>query len=152
MDIEAEGPNRAKFLARLQGEVAKRGVIDVLRNGVRHGPVSIEMFHGAPSPGNTKAKEQYAANVFSVTRPLRYSKDAGALALDLGVFMSQGSMPFGHALRAKRLSKKLGLRKFAELVGVSPTYLSQVEQCNVMPPTADRVKRMAELLGENPDE
>ena len=66
--------------------------------------------------------------------------------------MSPGSMPFGHTLRAKRLAKKLGLRKFAELVGVSPTYLSQVEQCNVMPPTADRVKRIAELLGENPDE
>jgi len=65
---------------------------------------------------------------------------------------SQGSIPFGHALRAKRVEKKFGLRKFAELVGVSPTYLSQVEQCNVMPPTADRVKRMAELLGENPDE
>lgn len=66
--------------------------------------------------------------------------------------MGQDSIPFGHALRTKRLAKKLGLRKFAELVGVSPTYLSQVEQCNVMPPTADRVKRMAELLGENSDE
>jgi transcriptional regulator with XRE-family HTH domain len=66
--------------------------------------------------------------------------------------MSQGSLPFGKALRAKRLEKKIGLRKFAELVGVSPTYLSQVEQCNVMPPTADRVTRMAQLLGENPDE
>lgn len=66
--------------------------------------------------------------------------------------MRQGSMPFGHALRAKRVEKKYGLRKFAELVGVSPTYLSQVEQCNVMPPTTDRVKRIAELLGENPDE
>lgn len=65
---------------------------------------------------------------------------------------SPGSMPFGHALRAKRVEKKFGLRKFAELVGVSPTYLSQVEQCNVMPPTVDRVKRMAELLGENADE
>jgi transcriptional regulator with XRE-family HTH domain len=50
------------------------------------------------------------------------------------------------------LAKKLGLRKFAELVGVSPTYLSQVEQCNVMPPTADRIRRIAELLGENADE
>ena len=59
---------------------------------------------------------------------------------------------FGRFLRDKRLAKKYSLRKFAELVGVSPTYLSQVEQCNVMPPTADRVKRMAELLGENPDE
>lgn len=61
-------------------------------------------------------------------------------------------MPFGHVLRAKRLAKKLGLRKFAELVGVSPTYLSQVEQCNVPPPTTDRIERIAELLEENADE
>lgn len=59
---------------------------------------------------------------------------------------------FGQRLREKRIEKGFSLRRFAELVGVSPTYLSQVEQGNVMPPTADRVKRMAELLGENPDE
>lgn len=59
--------------------------------------------------------------------------------------------PFGKALRENRIEKGFSLRKFAELVGVSPTYLSQVEQANVDPPTADRVKRMAELLGENPD-
>jgi transcriptional regulator with XRE-family HTH domain len=55
-------------------------------------------------------------------------------------------------LRERRVARGYSLRKFAELVDVSPTYLSQVEQGNVMPPTADRVKRMAELLGENPDE
>lgn len=59
---------------------------------------------------------------------------------------------FGQLLREKRVAKGFSLRKFAELVGVSPTYLSQVEQDNVDPPTADRVKRMAELLGENVDE
>ncbi len=59
---------------------------------------------------------------------------------------------FGRLLRDKRVQKGFSLRKFAELVGVSPTYLSQVEQGNVMPPTADRVKRIAELLGENADE
>jgi type I restriction enzyme, R subunit len=36
--IEGEGPRRQQFLARLQGEVAKRGVIDVLRHGIKHGP------------------------------------------------------------------------------------------------------------------
>lgn len=41
---------------------------------------------------------------------------------------------FGELLREKRLEKDLSLRKFASLVGVSPTYLSQVEQDNVMPP------------------
>jgi len=59
---------------------------------------------------------------------------------------------FGRLLRAKRIAKGYSLRKFTQLVDVSPTYLSQVEQGNVQPPTADRVKRMAELLGENPDE
>jgi transcriptional regulator with XRE-family HTH domain len=62
------------------------------------------------------------------------------------------SKPFGQVLREKRIEKGFSLRKFAQLVGVSPTYLSQVEQSNVDPPTADRVKRMAEILGEDIDE
>lgn len=44
------------------------------------------------------------------------------------------------------------MRRFAALVGISPTYLCRVEQCSVMPPTADRVRRMAELLDEDPDQ
>jgi len=59
---------------------------------------------------------------------------------------------FGDVLRERRSEKGYTLRKFAILVGISPTYLSQVEQNNVDPPTADRVKRMAELLGANVDE
>lgn len=59
---------------------------------------------------------------------------------------------FGELLREKRVERGFSLRKFAQAVGVSPTYLSQVEQSNVDPPTADRVKRMAELLDENVDE
>lgn len=59
---------------------------------------------------------------------------------------------FGQALREKRIEKGYSLRRFAELVGISPTYLSQVEQGNADPPTAERVQRMAELLGENADE
>lgn len=66
--------------------------------------------------------------------------------------VSRGAAPFGHVLRAKRLEKKIGLRRFAELAGVSPTYLCRVEQCGVTPPTADRVRRMAELLEESPDQ
>ena len=40
---------------------------------------------------------------------------------------------------ARRIEMGFSLRKFAELVGVSPTYLSQVEQDNADPPTAERV-------------
>lgn len=67
--------------------------------------------------------------------------------------MSRGRQTFGGVLRERRIAKGYSLRKFAELVDVSPTYLSLVEQNKVdKPPTAERVKRMAELLGENPDE
>ena len=61
-------------------------------------------------------------------------------------------LTFGQLLREKRVAKGFSLRKFATIVDVSPTYISQVEQDNIDPPTADRVKRMAELLGENVDE
>src|SRR4051812_35841611 len=44
--------NRLKFLSRLSGEIGKRGVIDVLRKGVEHGPVHFDLFYGTPSPGN----------------------------------------------------------------------------------------------------
>lgn len=67
--------------------------------------------------------------------------------------MSQEGKTFGQVLRECRIAKGFSLRKFAEMVGVSPTYLSQVEQAKVeKPPTAERVRRMAELLGENADE
>jgi transcriptional regulator with XRE-family HTH domain len=66
--------------------------------------------------------------------------------------MTQKRRTFGQLLREKRIAKGFSLRKFAELVGISPTYLSQVEQGNVDPPTAERVKRMAELLNESADE
>lgn len=66
--------------------------------------------------------------------------------------MSGKHKPFGDVLREKRIAKKVSLRKFADQVGVSPTYLSQVEQNNVDPPTAERVRKMAEIMGENPDE
>lgn len=66
--------------------------------------------------------------------------------------MVRKRVSFGKTLRDKRIEKDFSLRRFAELVGVSPTYLSQVEQGNVDPPTAERVKKMADLLEENPDE
>lgn len=47
LGISAEGPLRQKFLARVQGEIAKRGVVDVLRRGVKDGPAQVELFYGA---------------------------------------------------------------------------------------------------------
>ena len=76
LHLEDDGPGRRrKLLARLQGEISKRGVIDVLRKGVKDGPHHVELFYGTPSPGNPVAAERYAQNRFSVTRQLRYSRD-----------------------------------------------------------------------------
>jgi type I restriction enzyme R subunit len=88
LDLGHDGPTRRKFLSRLQGEISKRGTIDVLRHGVKHGPHHLDLFYGTPSPGNEKAKERYEANRFSVTRQLRYSRDETQLALDLGLFIN----------------------------------------------------------------
>lgn len=67
--------------------------------------------------------------------------------------MPQPRAHFGSTLRDRRLAKGYSLRKFAELVGVSPTYLSLIERGEAeSPPTAERVRCMAELLGENPDQ
>ena len=40
LDLGSDSNTRRQFLARLQGEVNKRGTIEVLRNGIRHGPES----------------------------------------------------------------------------------------------------------------
>ncbi len=88
LDIDSDGPTRRAFLARLQGEIAKRGVVDVLRQGVKHQAHSVDMFYGTPSPGNPRAAERYAQNRFSVTRQLRYSRDETQLALDLCLFIN----------------------------------------------------------------
>ena len=66
LDLNHASPVRQKFLARLQGEVTKRGVIDVLRHGIKHGPHHLDLFYGTPSPGNVKAAERFAANRFSI--------------------------------------------------------------------------------------
>ncbi|RRJ25582.1 type I restriction endonuclease subunit R [Lachnoanaerobaculum gingivalis] len=77
-----------QFLNRLQSEIVKRGIIDVLRNGVKVYPASLIMFYLTPTENNVKAKEMYEKNIFSVTRQLIYSNDSTRLALDMCVFIN----------------------------------------------------------------
>ena len=86
--LAEDGPTRRKFFARLQGEIAKRGTIDVLRHGIRHGAHELALFYGTPSPGNMQAREQFEQNRFTVTRQLRYSRDETQRALDIALFIN----------------------------------------------------------------
>ncbi len=88
LELDQDTPTRRQFLARLEKEIGKRGVIDVLRHGVKHGPHELTCFYATPSPGNDKAAELYAKNRFSVTRQLRYSRDETQRALDLCLFIN----------------------------------------------------------------
>ena len=88
LSLSEDGPARRKFLARLQGEISKRGTIDVLRHGIKHGAHDLDLFYGTPSAGNEKAEERFEQNRFTVTRQLRYSRDETQRALDIGLFLN----------------------------------------------------------------
>ena len=86
--LDEDGPTRRKFLARLQGEITKRGTIDVLRHGVKHGAHDLDLFYGTPSAGNPQARERFERNRFTVVRQFRYSRDETQRALDIGLFIN----------------------------------------------------------------
>ena len=79
---------RSAFLNRLTGEIAKRGVIDVLRNGIKIYPANLIMFYQTPSEKNYAAQALFGKNIFSVTRQLMYARDNTKLALDLCLFIN----------------------------------------------------------------
>jgi len=78
-----------KLLRRIADQVAARGIVDVLRRGVKERDVGLALYYPRPaSAANPLAVARYAANIFSVTRQLRYSGDKTRLALDLVIFIN----------------------------------------------------------------
>lgn len=88
LSLDVDTPKRRAFLARVRDELTNRGIIDVLRSGVRHGPHSVTLYFPLPSLGNPQAAVRFAQNRFSVTRQLGYSLDATRRALDLALFVN----------------------------------------------------------------
>ena len=68
-ELDIDGPARRALLARIQGEISKRGTIDVLRHGIKHGPHHITLFYGTPSVGNDKAAELNACLLYTSPSP-----------------------------------------------------------------------------------
>ncbi|WP_295881611.1 type I restriction endonuclease [uncultured Thiohalocapsa sp.] len=104
LNIAGAGPDRRKFLARLSSEIGKRGVLDVLRRGIHHGPAKVELYYATPSPQNPDAAALHTANRFTVTRQLRYSTHQGRLALDLCIFIN--GLPVATFELKNRLTKQ----------------------------------------------
>jgi HTH-type transcriptional regulator, competence development regulator len=59
---------------------------------------------------------------------------------------------FGSMIRTWREEKEIGLRRFADRVGMSPTYLSKIERDEFPPPSEEKIKAIAKELGKDPDE
>ncbi|MPZ67988.1 MAG: DEAD/DEAH box helicase [Actinobacteria bacterium] len=92
---------RERFAKRVASEVEKRGLIDVLRKGVKDAGVKFEMYHPRPpSTLNPDLQTLYEANLFSVIRQLRYSTsnensiDVVLFLNGLPIFTSELKNPF----------------------------------------------------------
>lgn len=81
-------PSRHKFPARLQGEITKRGVVHLLRNGLDHLGQHIDLYYPTATGGNTKAAELFAANRFVITRQVHHSPSNRGDAVDLVAFVN----------------------------------------------------------------
>jgi len=88
LSLDQDSPTRRKFLARLQGEITRRGIVDVLRAGIRHGALDLALFFGTPTSGNEQAEKRFAQNRFTATRQLRYSRDETQRSLDIALFIN----------------------------------------------------------------
>src|SRR5690348_3945372 len=59
---------------------------------------------------------------------------------------------FGPTVRSLRTARGIKLRKFAEMIGITPTYLSKIEREEVAPPAEDKIRLIAKELEQNVDE
>lgn len=55
-------------------------------------------------------------------------------------------MEFGAFIRARRVEKKVSLRKLAELLGINFTYLSKIESGDLPPPAEDKIRMLSQHL------
>ncbi|KIC65700.1 DEAD/DEAH box helicase, partial [Kocuria rhizophila] len=88
LGITSDTPARHKFLARLQGEITRRGVVHMLRNGIDHLGLHVDLYYPTPDAANPKATALFGANRFVVTRQVHHSVSNTGDAVDLVAFVN----------------------------------------------------------------
>ena len=79
---------KPRFLGRLSREIARRGALDVLRNGVKDSGCKFRLAYFRPASGlNEELQRLHAANLFAVVRQLRFSEH-DEQSLDLALFLN----------------------------------------------------------------
>jgi transcriptional regulator with XRE-family HTH domain len=64
----------------------------------------------------------------------------------------RSELPFGEKLRTIREEKGIGLRELAARVGISPSYLSNIETGKFAPPAEDKLRAIARELELDPNQ
>lgn len=59
---------------------------------------------------------------------------------------------FGDFVREKRLERKINLRKLAEIIGIVPAYVSDIENNRRYPPDKEKIYKIASALELSEDE
>jgi type I restriction enzyme R subunit len=88
LTLDQDTPARRRFLDRLSAEIDARGIVDVLRNGVKHQRHHVTLMHPTPSRGNSSAQQRFDLNRFSVVRQLHYSPTRPTLSLDVCLMLN----------------------------------------------------------------
>jgi type I restriction enzyme R subunit len=79
---------REQFLKRLAAEIERRGVLEVLRSGIKDSGCKFKVAYFRPSSGlNEETRRLHAANLFAVVRQVRYSAK-NENSLDLVLFLN----------------------------------------------------------------
>lgn len=79
----------SKFLYRLTSELDKRGIVDVLRNGIKDSACQFRLLYPLPNTNkNPKVIELFEENQLSVFDELEYEKRENGNRLDLVVFIN----------------------------------------------------------------
>lgn len=63
-----------------------------------------------------------------------------------------GNNAFGEFIREKRLAAGVNLRKLAEILGIAPAYMSDIENGHRYPPEKEKIYKIAETLHLTPEE
>ena len=88
LERQYEEETRVKLLNRVSKEIERRGVLDVLRKGVRDRGCYFDLTYFRPSSGmNPDHQRLYAQNRFSLVRQLKYSQK-NEKSVDMALFLN----------------------------------------------------------------
>lgn len=86
--VLAKEVNRRKFLERLRSEITNRGIVDVLRRGVKHLGNTFALYMPLPFELSEQGQRLYEANSYCVIRQLHYSQTDAGKSVDMVILIN----------------------------------------------------------------